>query len=122
MFDSCLKIQILIYAYDTVIFSESPEGLQKSLNCLAEYCKRWKLSINIEKTEFFIFSKARYTGNFNFKLNGENISIVDSFKGSYIEVYYRMEFSKHDFQFNYDTKCRVYVAILHHSGLSYKMF
>ena len=43
-------------------------------------------------------------------------------KGSHIEVYYRIEFPKHDFQFNYDTKCRVYVAILHHSGLSYKMF
>ena len=43
-------------------------------------------------------------------------------KGSYIEVYSGIEFPKHDFQFNYDTKCRVYVAILHHSGLSYKMF
>ena len=43
-------------------------------------------------------------------------------KGSYIEVYSGIEFPKHDFQFNYDTKCRVYVAILHHSGLSYNMF
>ena len=39
------------------------------------------------------------------------------FKGSYIEVYSCIEFSKHEFQFNYDTDCRVYVAILHHSGL-----
>ena len=43
-------------------------------------------------------------------------------KGSYIEVYSGIEFPKHDFQFNYDTKCCVYVAIMHHSGLSYKMF
>ena len=43
-------------------------------------------------------------------------------KGSNIEVYSRIEFPKYDFQFNYDTKCRVYVAILHHSGLSYNMF
>ena len=53
-------------------------------------------------------------------------SIVDlctlEVKGSYIEVYSGIEFPKHDFQFNYDTKCCVYVAILHHSGLSYKMF
>ena len=46
----------------------------------------------------------------------------NKFKGSYIEVYSGIEFPKHDFQFNYDTKCRVHVAILHHSGLSYKMF
>ena len=47
---------------------------------------------------------------------------TNNLKGSYIEVYSGIEFPKHDFQFNYDTKCRVYVAILHHSGLSYKMF
>ena len=57
MFDNYLKIQILLYADDTVIFSETPEGLQKSLNCLAEYCKCWKLSINTEKTEIAIFFK-----------------------------------------------------------------
>ena len=43
-------------------------------------------------------------------------------KGSYIEVYSGIEFPKHDFQFNHDTNCRIYVAILHHSGLSYNMF
>ena len=69
VFDNYLKI--LLYADDTVIFSETPEGLQKSLNCLAEYCKCRKLSINAEKTEIVIFSKARYRGNFNFKLNGK---------------------------------------------------
>ena len=49
-------------------------------------------------------------------------NIFGGFKGSYIEVYSGIEFPKHDFQFNYDTKCRVYVAIMHHSGLSYKRF
>ena len=48
--------------------------------------------------------------------------IKSLFKGSYIEVYSGIEFLKHDFQFNYDTNCRIYVAILHHSGLSYNMF
>ena len=43
-------------------------------------------------------------------------------KGSYIEVYPGIEFPKHDFQFNYDTNCRIYVVILHHSGLLYNMF
>ena len=43
-------------------------------------------------------------------------------KGSYIEVYSGIEFPKHDFQFNYDTNCRIYMVILHHSGLSYNMF
>ena len=95
VFDNYLKIQILLYADDTVIFSETPEGLQKSLNCLAEYCKCWKLSINTEKTEIVIFSKARYRGNFNFKLNGKNISIVDSFKYLGVFFNYNGSFVRH---------------------------
>ena len=43
-------------------------------------------------------------------------------KGSYIEVYSDIEFPKPDFQFNHDANCRIYVTILHHSGLSYNMF
>ena len=46
----------------------------------------------------------------------------DRFKGSYIEVYSGIEFPKHDFQFNYDTNCRIYVVILPHSELSYNIF
>ena len=37
-------------------------------------------------------------------------------------VYSGVEFPKRDFQFNYDIVCYIYVAILHHSGLSYNMF
>ena len=33
-----------------------------------------------------MFSRARYRGKFNFKLNGGNISIVDSFK--YLGVFF----------------------------------
>ena len=39
-----------------------------------------------KKQKLSFFSKARYRGNFNFKLNGENISIVDSFK--YLGVFF----------------------------------
>ena len=50
-----------------------------------------------------------------------NINMI-TVKGSHIEVYSRIEFPKHDLQFNDDTKCCEYVAILHHSGFSYKIF
>ena len=51
-----------------------------------------------------------------------NSEMVVTLKGSHIEVYSGIEFPKHDFQFNYDTNCRIYVVIVHHSGLSYNMF
>ena len=45
-----------------------------------------------------------------------------SLNGSHIEVYSGIEFPKHNFHFNHDTNCRIYVVILHHSRLSYNMF
>ena len=57
-----------------------------------------------------------------FMRGGYGKEVQIAIKGSYIEVYSGIEFPKHDFQFNHDTNCRIYVAILHHSGLSYNMF
>ena len=39
------KTFMLLYADDIIVFSNSPEELQKSLNILSVYCKRWKMSI-----------------------------------------------------------------------------
>ena len=44
-----LNLFLLLYAGDIVIFSDSPEGLQQSLDILFEYCNKWKLTVNIEK-------------------------------------------------------------------------
>jgi hypothetical protein len=51
-----LKLFVLLYADDTVIMAESSEDLQAQLNVFGEYCKKWKLKVNAEKTKIFIFS------------------------------------------------------------------
>ena len=38
-----LKLYLLIYADDIVIFAESREGLQENLDILAEYCKKMEI-------------------------------------------------------------------------------
>ena len=38
-----LKLFILIYADDTVIFCENPEEHQQSLNAFQKYCEIWKV-------------------------------------------------------------------------------
>ena len=48
-----LKSYILLFEDDIVIFAESSEGLQKGLDILADYCKKWKLTVNIEKNMIF---------------------------------------------------------------------
>ena len=85
-----LKLFLLLYADDTIIFSESPEGLQKALQCLEEYCQIWQLKVNTSKTKIMIFTKNNRRANVQpiFRFNGERIDIVDSY------IYLGVEFSK----------------------------
>ena len=43
MFEQFLKIQIFIYADDTISVSDNADVLQYSFNGLAQYCEHWKL-------------------------------------------------------------------------------
>ena len=68
-----------MYADDTVILSETSEGLQTALNFYSEYCNVWKLKINVSKTKVVVFAKGR-PGNFSFFLNGDDIEVVGEYK------------------------------------------
>ena len=48
---------LLLYADDAVIFSETREDLQHGIDILYDYCKRWRLEVNIQKTKIVVFRK-----------------------------------------------------------------
>lgn len=74
-----LKLVVLLYADDTVLFAENEEELQQLLNKFQIYCSRWKLNVNPEKSKIVIFGdRSRHHNDINF--NGQPIEIVDSFK------------------------------------------
>ena len=76
-----LKILVIMYADDTVLFANSKENLQKCLNGLHAYCDKWKLQVNAEKTKVMIFSSRKVKSrNINFTIGGKSIDIVDEFK------------------------------------------
>ena len=54
-----LKIFLLLYADDTIILSNSAEGLQKALNAYSAYCSEWKLEVNYSKSKILIFSREK---------------------------------------------------------------
>ena len=75
-----LKLFILLYADDIVIFSSSPEGLQNGLNNLDAYCKRWKLKVNTIKTKVIVFRKAgMLPRSLNFTFDNIVLEIVSKF-------------------------------------------
>ena len=74
-----IKLFVILYADDTVILAESVEGMQNALDIFQTYCEFWKLEINIAKTKMTIFSKRKMKQNFDFKLQGKNIEVVDTY-------------------------------------------
>ena len=75
-----IKLFLLLYADDTVLISESAEDLQVSLNAFEQYCTKWKLTVNIDKTKVVIFSKGRLSTKYNFHFQDVPLDIVKEYK------------------------------------------
>ena len=75
-----LKLFLLLHADDIVIFSESVTGLQNGLNILHDYCNKWKLSVNIDKSKVVIFRKGGRIGrDVSFKYGETELEIVSKY-------------------------------------------
>ena len=55
-----LPLYLLLFADDAAIFSETREGLQKSLDNLEIYCNKWNLTVNVDKTKVMVFHKGKF--------------------------------------------------------------
>ena len=53
-----IKLFLIVYA-DTALMAESPDGLQKTLNCFEKYCDLWKLTVNTNKTKVVILVRRK---------------------------------------------------------------
>ena len=69
------KLRCLLYADDIVLMSESQQGLQRSLDLLAAYCKGWQLVVNIKKKKIIVFHK-RFQENLCFTLNNQRLEVI----------------------------------------------
>ena len=70
-------INILLYADDLVLLSETEEDLQCMLNILDKWCRKWRMVINMEKTQIIHFRyKQKPQTSFIFYLGSQPISIV----------------------------------------------
>ena len=97
-YDNNLILNILAYADDIVLFSDNPEQLQEMLNIVSEWCKKWRLKINTDKTKIIQFRKSRKQRNNSceFLLQGTVLSEVQNYK------YLGVIFDEH---LKYDVAC-----------------
>ena len=75
-----IKILVLLFADDTVLFGNSKEDLQYALDKFENYCDKWRLTVNTSKTKVMIFSKGRLPKNVRFHFKNEEIEIVNEYK------------------------------------------
>lgn len=75
-----VKLFMLLFADDTVLFSYTKEGLQKLLDNLYSYCTAWGVKVNTDKTVVMICKKGNATlNNIELFYNGIKLDIVNNF-------------------------------------------
>ena len=80
-----LKIFLLLYANDIIIFARSAEELQNNLDHLHEYSTRYRLIVNTSKTKVMVFRRGGILPrNMKFYYNNFELAIVKTF--SYLGI------------------------------------
>ena len=74
-----LQIFLLLFADDTVLFSYSKEGLQALLNQLCNYCNKWGILVNTDKTVAMTFKTGTRIENVDIFYDGNKLNNVNKF-------------------------------------------
>lgn len=74
-----IRIFMLLFADDTVLFSYTEQGLQLLLNKLHVYCNTWGITVNIDKSFVMVCQKGNRTENVNLMYDGHKLDVVKKF-------------------------------------------
>ena len=77
-----------MYADDIVLLSKTAKGLQTLLCRLEDFCNKWNLKVNVNKTKIIIFNKAgRVQKGHNLTYGNILMEHVNEYK--YLSIYFR---------------------------------
>ena len=68
------RISGLMFADDLFLLTDNPRGLQSALNALQEYCLKWALSVNQDKTKVLVFGNRQFS--FTWTYNGLVLQVL----------------------------------------------
>ena len=75
------RVSVLAYADDLVLLAEREEDLQEMLQALSEWCEKWDLKVNKDKTKVIHYrSPSMARTNFKFTCMGNEITCTDKYK------------------------------------------
>ncbi len=74
-------VSVLAYADDLVLIAENEADLQSLINILQNWCYKWRLCINVDKTKIMHFrNKDRPLTEVAFVINGQPLECVEEYK------------------------------------------
>ena len=86
-----LVLNILLYADDIVIFAENEEDLQALLFIVQVWCEKWRLEVNLSKTNILhVRSKRKMQSKFLFLFNNRPVPYCKFYK--YLGCFFRRAF------------------------------
>ena len=74
-----LKLFVLLYADDTIILAKNERDLQTALDSVQEFCTKFKLIVNINKTKIIIFSRGKARRFTTVKYGCDIIEVVSDY-------------------------------------------
>jgi hypothetical protein len=92
------RIDGLLYADDVVLLAESPETLQAMINKVDEFSRKWRMELNLKKSEVMIVRppiKMPFSPPPSFSYRGSQVRIVPSYK--YLGIWFtsNLQWEKH---------------------------
>ena len=93
-------VNILLYADDIVLFTETENDMQDLLNIVQNWCQNWRLEVNLSKTNIMhVRHKKKQQSNFMFLFNNRPVSYCRFYR------YLGCNFNEHwDYNFTADTQ------------------
>lgn len=120
------RLALLLYADDIVLIAPSEQSLQLMLDTVHEWCTKWRLTINKDKTKIIHFRPAAiHCTQFNFRCGDVVLDLTDSYK------YLGLWFNKHlDMKFAVNELAKsasralaaLYTKFLYVGGMDYDVF
>ncbi|KAK3087181.1 hypothetical protein FSP39_002749 [Pinctada imbricata] len=76
------NLKCLLYADDLVLISTSLDGLQRKFDTLSDYCDKWRLRVNVNKTMVMPITKSGrpLAGRQNIKYKGHDLEYTNTYK------------------------------------------
>lgn len=76
-----MKLFVLLFADDLVLFAETVIELQRLINRLAEYCDLWQIKVHVLKTKVIVFRNGGPLRDYErWKFKDSNLEVVAYYK------------------------------------------